>query len=625
MAEDNSVQVIQKKGLQTISDSSEASRMADSLVRGAIESLQKPVTIPRTKGIDTGGTNDSVEEASYTRDLVSEIIDDSTNRFGMAIEGQKEAIGKGGKASAEGIMADQQRSQQEANLQKHFADLFGISTDMSSEIAVTAQRLRELKPGAEEKLRKVQAMQNVGLLDNPLEWLVNQVQLPAVISDYNRDADVVNYLQTTIDASIKTGQDAANFAGKGIPTITVAQAKAGADKVLALADQNKAIADENLAKTNVAFAVHKLAGDISIANATRETSSLELQNEHLKYTSMINEINLADKHSERLLRAASLIEKLEGTRGLDIILENYDRTMGHPARTTTRYVFEKFAEGQRQNIVAIGAGSLGADPFEGMINWYRSRPGPGASPETTRFFNYLRDKSEEISTTAEVQRMDEKQKPAIISKKLKEKIQEEFSGASKQGNIFHEMSPTQMIQSGALPPDSHLAKILEPFTKQTGPIDTSIVLAAIDKEYQNPGEAGAVISDYYKRNMQLRNSVMNTSLAGITLPKDYIYRKTMQFGGGFEGGGRLQFDLTDPTQATKYILIKRAGDIASIGIGTSGPFVEPAKPPEKVKKESPIGNRGYPTWKEINQRYKDYDNFSGVKDTTPLKKKEGEE
>lgn len=560
MDADRQVQVIQSRGLQTASDTENARRTADALVQGAIESLKKPITVPKSSGVDTSRVDEAVGEASDTRDIVSEIIDDETDRFGMAIEGQKTAIRKGGEASAQGVMANQARAQQEADVYNSLKDTF------NSDIAGSAQRLRALRPAAEEKLRRVQEMQKVGPLDNPLEWFANQFQLPAAIGDYNRDADVVNYLQNTIDDSIKNRQDEAVFTAKGIPTITTSMAKAEADKLRALAEQNSALADENLAKTNVTFATHKLSNDLSIANTTKEMTGLELQNEQLKYTSMINEINLADKHSERLLKAATLIEKLEGTKGLDIILTNYDRTMGHPLGTTTRYTFEKFAEGQRQNMVAIGAGSLGADPFEGMVNWFRSRPGPAASPETKVFFDYLRDQSEVVSTSREVQAMDEKQKPAAISKRLKDQIGIDLAGASKSTSIFFEMSPTKMLLSGAIPPDSHLAKTLVPFTKQTGPVDTSIIIEAINQEYPNPGEAGAVISDYYKRNIQLRNSVMNTSLAGITLPTNYVISNNPSLLTGGLSGQRMKIDLTDPVQATKLILLKRASQLVGKGM-----------------------------------------------------------
>lgn len=562
MAEDT--QVVKSTGLQTFSNVEEARKMADDLVNQAIVSLKKPVTIPKTKGVDLSIAEDSTDRASVTRDETNATIDFASKSLEAASRRQQEAIIGEGKASADKIMADQAQAQEIANTQRYYAELFGISMNPDADVAVVAQRMRALQPGAEAKLKRIQEMQKVGLLDNPLEWFTNQIQLPAAIGDYNGEANLINSLQAEIDNSIKTGQDAANFAQRGIPTITTAQAKAEAKKAEQIAIKNAAVAEENFLKNNVTYAVQKLANDLNIANADRTMSGLELQNEQTKYQSLINEINLADKHSERMLKAAALLEKLEGTKGLDVLLEQYDRTMGHPKGTTNRYVFEKFGEAQRQNMVAIGAGSIGADPFEGMINWFKSRPGPGASRETQTFFNYLRDKAEIIAQGYDVQKLDEKQKSAGISKRLKDQIGKDVADASKAGSIFYEMPPSAMIGSGSIPADSPVAKMLEPYTKQSGPVSTDIVLEAFNKEFKNPSEAGAAIADYYSRNMQLRNSVMNTSLAGISLPKDYKIRRSMSdTEAAFSGTFRADFDLTKPEQATKFILLKRAAEMAA--------------------------------------------------------------
>lgn len=570
MAGDNQTQVVRSSGLQTISNVEDARNMADELVRGAITSLRLPVKIPKSSGVNTDASQEATDILSDTNEETNDIINTETERYGKGAESEKEAIGREGKANADKIQADADRSKQEAAIYEHFAKMFGISLDPDADIAQTAMQVRQLEPVAQAKLRRVQEMQSVGFLDNPMDYFINQVQLPSAIGDYNQEANIVNSLQESINSKIKTGQDAASFAAKGLPTITASQAKAGMDKVVAEADKAKAIVDENLAKVNVTFAMQKLSNDIATANATESMSKLDLENERIKYTSMINEINFADKHSERLLKAAALLEKLESTRGLDKILEQYDRTMGHPVNTTTRYTFEKFAETQRQNIVAIGAGSIGADPFEGMINWYKSKPGPGASQDTVRFFDYLQEKAATIAITPKIQQLDEKQKGAAISKMMKLEINNDLENASKVGNLFYEMTPKQMLQNQSIPPDSHLAKVLKPFTEQSGPVPTGMILEAINQEYQNPAEAGAVISDYYKRNILFRNSVMNTSLAGITLPKEYKISRSM-VGEGMIGlsGPKMKFDLTKPEEATKFILLNRSSKAAAAAYGSA--------------------------------------------------------
>jgi hypothetical protein len=113
---------------------------------------------------------------------------------------------------------------------------------------------------------------------------------------------------------------------------------------------------------------------------------------------------------------------------------------------------------------------------------------------------------------------------------------------------------------GAIDPKSKLAKILEPLSKQTGNVPSDMVIANIMSEFENPSEAGAVIADYYKKNMILRNTYMNSKLFGIELPTTYHFRRgTSIYGGVVKDtyGSGVDYDLTDAAQATKLVLRKQ--------------------------------------------------------------------
>lgn len=558
MADANPVQVVQRTGLATVSDVDSARRQADSLVSGAITSLKREFKIPGTAGVDLTEFSEALDSVRDSQENASDVISTETGRMGKATEAQKGAIGREGNAVAQQAIEKQIREQQVAGIYENYARMFGIGDNADSNIAHISAELARVRPEAQAKLERVRAMDSVGFLDNPAQWFINQIQRPAAASDYNRTADTVDLLQESIDKSIKTAQDAAQFSTKAIPTITRGEAKAQADAAIALADKNKALADENLARVNVTFAVQELAGQVSVANLTAKMTEEERQKEHMRYTSLINEINLADNHATRMLKAANLIETLEKTKGLDVILENYDKVMGHPKGTTTRYTFEKFGEPQRQNMVAIGAGSLGPDPFYGMVNYYSSRPGPGVSRQTSQMMNWLREKSEGIQQSADIQRLDEKQKGPAISARLRTEVDAEMQNpAGKMNNIFYEVPPTDMINAKMVPPGTKLALLLEGLTKQTGPVPTSTVVELINKNYSSPNEAGAVLSDYYKKNIELRNVSMNTSLVNIKPPSTYVMRDSLGAVGDFFGLTRQKFDLTNPADATKYVLFLR--------------------------------------------------------------------
>jgi hypothetical protein len=521
---------------------------ADEIIKEAIRSITGEQTkAPTFEVTDLKDLISDVGTVRNQRTATNKVIDTETTRVGDAAKLQKEGIAGKAQADQDKARADQDRAQQEANTYKYFADLFGISTDSSAEIAQVAGRLRSERPVAEKMLQEVKSLQGVSFLDNPIEWLGNQIELPARTGAYNRQADIVNSLELTLTNSIKTAQDAAVLSSRSIPTITAAQGKATADAIANQAKIDAAKADDTLARINVDFAVRKLSNDVAAAGATQAMTAEQIKQRQLTYQDAINKINLADNHTNRLLRAAQLLEKLEDEKELNVILRNYDRIMGHPDGTTSRFTFTKFAEAQRQNIVAIGAGSLGADPYTGMVNWFSSRPGPAASKETSTLMNYVRAEAEKIAVSQKVQMLDEKQKPQAIAAALRENLVNEFKSPNKPGSLFYELEPSKMIASNAIPVDSHLGKVLKPLADtQTGPIPTNVVVEAIFQGFgKNSTVAGQVISDYYKKNIQLRNDSMNSSLLGVKLPVEYVVRSTET---------RQRFDLTKPEEATKYLL-----------------------------------------------------------------------
>jgi hypothetical protein len=337
---------------------------ADEIIKEAIRSITGEQTkAPTFEVTDLKDLISDVGTVRNQRTATNKVIDTETTRVGDAAKLQKEGIAGKAQADQDKARADQDRAQQEANTYKYFADLFGISTDSSAEIAQVAGRLRSERPVAEKMLQEVKSLQGVSFLDNPIEWLGNQIELPARTGAYNRQADIVNSLELTLTNSIKTAQDAAVLSSRSIPTITAAQGKATADAIANQAKIDAAKADDTLARINVDFAVRKLSNDVAAAGATQAMTAEQIKQRQLTYQDAINKINLADNHTNRLLRAAQLLEKLEDEKELNVILRNYDRIMGHPDGTTSRFTFTKFAEAQRQNIVAIGAGSLGADPY----------------------------------------------------------------------------------------------------------------------------------------------------------------------------------------------------------------------------------------------------------------------
>lgn len=553
-------------------DIEEATRQADALLQGAVDQFSKPLLIPSYTPTDTTRSMEVLNRAEVTGGEFASTVDESKKLNTAATEAEKAAIGKEGEAKAAGAIAVGQRSQQEAEGYQYFQRLFGVDMAPNAAIANAAREQQKLRETLATKRDRVNALHATSLFDNPIEYMLNSMELPGAVEDYNTVVDKINSNQTAIDEGIQTARNAGDLNNKGIPTITASMAAANANLAVADAAKQKAQADAKLATTNIDFANKKLAADMALSTATNATTHLEMENERLKYEAMANTIRFADTHALRLESAAKLLYDLADKRSLDVLLQQYDRNIGNPSGTTNRQLFNRLPAAERENIAAIGAGSAGTNPYEALKNI--KRVGPQLSPETGRLLSYL---SERESVIPRDPLVDPKVNEQRIAKVLKQDIEKEMSNPS-QSKIFAEMSPAKMIAANAVPHGSKLEAILLPLSQTDGPVPTNTVISAIVKEYPNPNEAAAVVSAYYQANVSLRNKSLNLGLVGMQPSTKYPVRATsFTFMNTPFGGNTKAYDLTRPEEALKYIIVNQTRDkiIQSPTEGTDTNFIMP--------------------------------------------------
>src|SRR5258708_6963701 len=316
-------------------DIEEATRQADELLSGAIDQFTKPLVIPSYVPTDTTRSMEVLNRAEVTGGEYAGTIEESK---------------KLAKSSTE-----------EAKGYQYFQRLFGVDMAPNAAIADAAHEQQGLRKTLGEKRDRVNKLHATSLFDDPIEYILNSMELPGAISDYNTVVDKINSNQTAIEEGIKSARDAGDLNNKGIPTITDAMATANANVALAEEAKQKAQADAKLATTNVDFANRKLSADLALTNATNATTHLEMENERLKYEAMANAIRFADTHAVRLESAAKLLYDLADKRSLDVLLRQYDRNIGNPEGTTNRQLFNRLPANERENIAAIAAGSAGTN------------------------------------------------------------------------------------------------------------------------------------------------------------------------------------------------------------------------------------------------------------------------
>lgn len=558
-------------------DIAEATRQADDLLSGAIDQFSKPLVIPSYVPTDTTRATEVLNRAEVTGGEFASTVDESKVLNKSAIEAEKAAIGKEGEAKAAKAIAEGKRSEQEAEAYQYYQRLFGMDMAPNAAIANAAHEQQELRKTLAEKRDRINKLHSTSLLDDPIAYMLNAMELPGATSDYNTVVDKINSNQTAIDEGIQSARNAGDLNSKGIPTITASMAAANANVAVADAAKQKAQADIRLAATNVDFANKKLSSDMAFVNATNATTHLEMENERLKYEAMANAIRFADTHAVRLESAAKLLYDLADKKALDVLLHQYDRNIGNPDGTTNRQLFNRLPSAERENIAAIGAGSAGTSPYEALKNI--KRVGPQLSPETGRLLTFLSDKEAVIPRDPLV---DPKINEQRIAKKLREDVEKEMANPS-QSKIFSEMPPAKMIAANAIPHGSKLEQILLPLSKVEGPVPTNTVISTIIKEYDNPNEAAAVVAAYYKSNVELRNKSLNLGLVGMKAPDSYLVPATsfLTTSGIGMGGGTItqnqKYDLTRPEQALKYIITQQVRDkvSASPTEGTDTNYVMP--------------------------------------------------
>lgn len=540
-------------------DYAEVIAESNRLVQQAVPLLVRDPTggqAPTYTHVDTSQLQLDQEMLRTSRDVTNANIDLDQQRLSAATDEEKAAFRAKAVAEGDRAQADLIKAERDAAVFAQMGEIFGVTPE---NMAALVQQINIERPKANAKLTEIEAMQAVSPMDDLLTWWGNQINLPSKISAYNTHAALLNSMQDSMDAYIESGSKAATFVHKGLPTITAAQAKATADAASADAAAKSALADQNLARHSVDFATKRFATDLGVAGQTLHTTQLQLSQNIQEYQTAIHAIQFADNHANRLLNAAKLMETLAKNedemaqrKSTEVLLKNFDTATGRPVGTTTYNVWRAMSQPQRENMVAIGAGSFGPDPVSAAANYFNARPGALVNPEVDKLMKHIRDTQQQISVIPQIQILDEKQKIDKIRTVMTQRIQEEIANASKPGNPFYELSPARMVEGAQINKESIVAKVLQPLIeKKADNIPTELVVMTIAGAFKNPNEAASAIADYYKRNMALRNTVLNPKAAHIELPDTYLV--TSRIG----PMSTVRLDLTKPEDVTKYLFINK--------------------------------------------------------------------
>lgn len=485
---------------------------------------------------------------------------DNQAAFDEASKKQQAAEVVIGAANKEKVDADAARAAQMSAVADRFVDLFGVrgNADRIAEKAVQAQQLND---DADKSLAAIQEKQSVNIFDHPLDWIVNQIDLPSMTREYNVIAKRVNGLESEINQNIAAASAATSIVQQTIPTITAQQAQASGKLAEATAVKNSEELAKQRAETDALFSAKRFASIAAIENSASQKSARDIEIAKVEWNAKVAAIQNASTAAERKLRVAALAESLLDKIQLQSMLDSYDAITGRPNGTTSIAAFNRMRSDMRENIIGIGSGSGGFDPGSAYGNLEDAQLGPKFPEQNRNYVRYLAGLKNKIQTQDQKYLTFPKaeEKAAYVRSKINEEVTRMQNDPDYQirSNPFHEISPKYMFAKNPALAESVVGDIMKPFTSTDTPPDTDTVIATFRKAIPDPKLAAQAIAQWYTINVMARDDIMNFSILGIKSNGTYNHTWSSR---GNVFNDHLTFDLTKPAMVENMLQRMNADD-----------------------------------------------------------------
>jgi hypothetical protein len=284
------------------------------------------------------------------------------------------------------------------------------------------------------------------------------------------------------------------------------------------------------------------------------------------------------------LKAWQMLQAHQDVQWTAGMLKSAGISMGWPEGSMTVSRFNKMTK-EEQTIVAMNAagvmGSTPGDVYGNMVKLTKGGifTGPGLSSQLRTGLLQLQATARQIESSEPfklaTQGRSKEEKQDFLQKQLNDRYSQYRTNPSdmnvRASNPYYEVAPNIVAQKlGQQFADSKIGKILQPqITGSTMP-STEDIVATLTKGAKDSTEAAQMISQYYKANMTVRNSVTDFQRLGLLPTNNYSYNyRTAGAMYGSNVGGTI--DLTNPTQVAAMLAHQeRANTIGKAGAGISG-------------------------------------------------------
>jgi len=558
--------------------------------------------LPIFNGGPSAGYQAATKKASAEGTRLEGIIAQAATDSDLAAREGRAAIMAGGDAAADEARANGERAQRVATLHENVIKLFGGDVlNPDSLGAKLVQDIRDTTESTRGKLAAIQERSAVTLLDNPLEFIINSIELPSMAAEYNAEATRLNSMQEQLGKINALANDAGNLNQKAIPAITAEQASAQAKQKLHAATLEAAKFDVAAITQRVSLARVSLDAAVTEANVQQGLSGQQLQAANMRFQSQVAAIQHAEGAAVREAQTAKAMEMLHDVRLKKIAIRNAASAFGWNVENFPISMFDKMPASMQMRFMSGGiAGDFGANPYDAwkalnefggpamadtLKGWQRevgrfvsAATAEGASPARGSLSGAKLDEYVRVRTAALIQEN-------LLAQPV-----------SPSNTFFKELSPATMAMTFSQFDKSVAGTVLKPLIDAGGSPTTQTVVETIanglmQKGVPVQGQAYA-IAQYYKNNVVERNKRSNADAMKIEMPQDY--RTTLEVPGMIPGMSRSKvIDLTDPAQVQIYLLYKQ-GPVDSMGNPAQGGRLSSVQSPNVRGMNPGYGNDGEP-------------------------------
>lgn len=448
---------------------------------------------------------------------------------------------------------------------KNILDAANMNPDMlTSDINAAFDTIARTDTALEPLGQEIDRRMSVGVFDNPLEWLVNQVRLPGMVGRFNAIANEQNRAISTAKTkqalitsqqSISTSMDADLIAREGVAAAAAAAGKA--QEQLGRAQAGAAGEAARDAANISSLAVDKVKVALSLTELTKQRISEGHATTEREAKMQAVQITVDRVNNYLKMIGSSTVHTPESFTGT-LSKATQDELV---ARSGTGIIAKTFSEAAT---VIDGAGNLGKIAEDGdaaMTTWFR-----GTTTEAQRMTELdtkLLDQQAKI--TGKVVKRDE-----ILAGNMN-KMQAIYAGETADMRTASQYNPykieyTQLIKDPKLAANPVALFISEfgPTSKQPAmtKIDEKVLLDRIsygiaDGRYTT-AQAAEFVTQFFQVGVDQQFRATKYGLFGMEKPKGYVVKipKEGFFTTQTQPVGSL--DLTNPAAVESHLTLATA-------------------------------------------------------------------